>query len=159
MKIVFNFLLLFYIILSFAQEKNTEVVYYMYNDNNELVGINKTKSSAIRLFMANNDIEDITFFIDQDGSISPEKDFEENDRLLKGFIWRGDERIMTNEDIFDEDDNNIELVIIRGINNPIDIDAEEKERSRNEGDPVNNIKKTNTQAIKPKKTLASKKVR
>lgn len=133
-------------------EQNTEVIYYLYNDDDELVGINKTKCSKIRLFMANNDIEDITFFINPDGDIFPEKDMAENEKLLKGFIWRGDERIMTKDDIFDEDDNNIELAVIRGIDNPIDIDAEEEE---NEDDPVNS---PNTQATKPKKIPTRKKV-
>ncbi|NJB72295.1 hypothetical protein GGR42_002786 [Saonia flava] len=139
--------------------QNTEVVYYMYNDDDELVGINKTKCSKIRLFMANNDIEDITFFIDPDGDIFPDKDLPENERLLKDFIWRGDERIMTKDDIFDEDDNTIVLPVIRGINNPIDIDAEEGERSKNEGDPINTIKKKRERATKPKKTPVLKKVK
>ncbi|MEO9513801.1 MAG: OstA-like protein [Flavobacteriaceae bacterium] len=134
--------------------KNTEVIYYMYNDDQELIGINKTICSKIRLLMANNDIEDITFFINPDGDIFPDKDLPKESRKLKGFIWRGDERILTKEDIFDEDDNNIELVKIRGIDNPIDIDAEEEERRKNENDPVNQT--ATPKAIKPKKTAVKK---
>ena len=130
----------------------------MYNDDNELIGIDKTICSEIRLIMANNDIEDITFFTNPDGDIFPEKELPENGRKLKGFIWRGDERIYTKDDIFDEDDNNIKLVVIRGIDNPIDIDAEEEERSNNEGDPVNKIPGTNDEAQKPKKRPKVKKV-
>ncbi|RYC53204.1 OstA-like protein [Flagellimonas olearia] len=133
--------------------KNTEVIYYVYNDDEELVGIDKTICSKIRLLMANNDIEDITFFVNPDGDIFPEKDLPVESRKLKGFIWRGDERIRSKDEIFDEDDNNIELVKIRGIENPIDIDAEEEERSKNENDPVNNI---NSKATKPKKTQVQK---
>ncbi len=107
--------------------KNTEVIYYMYNDDDELIGIDKTICSEIRLIMANNDIEDITFFTNPDGDIFPEKDLPENARKLKGFIWRGDERIMTKDDIFDEDDNNITLVTIQGVNNPIDFENEDVE--------------------------------
>lgn len=120
-------------------DKNTEVVYYMYNDDNELIGINKTIASAIRITMANNDIEELTFRTQPEGNIFPEKELPLEERKLKGFIWRGDEQILTKDDIFDEDDNNIELVVIKGIENPIDIDAEEEERSQNAGDPVNNI--------------------
>ncbi len=108
---------------------NTEVVYYMYNDEQELIGIDKTICSKIRLLMENNDIEEITFYINPDGNIFPEKDLPEESRILKGFVWRGDERIRSKDDIFDEDDNNVELVKIRGIDNPIDIDTEERERS------------------------------
>ncbi|SMG51292.1 OstA-like protein [Arenibacter troitsensis] len=107
--------------------KNTEVIYYMYNDDQELIGIDKTICSAIRMTLANNEIEDITFITMPDGDIFPEKELPENSRLLKGFIWRGKERIMTKDDIFDEDDNNIKLVTIRGVDNPIDLDVEPEE--------------------------------
>ena len=139
--------------------KNTEVIYYMYNDDQELIGINKTICSAIRITMANNDMEDLTFITQPDGTIFPKKDFPEDSRKLKGFIWRGDERIMTKEDIFDEDDNTIELVVIRGIDNPIDIDAIEEERSKNEGDPINNIEPTNNQGTKPNERPKVQKVK
>ncbi len=137
--------------------QNTEVVYYMYNDDDELIGIDKTVCSKIRITMAENDIENLTFFTDPDGDIFPEKDLPENSRILKGFVWRGDERILTKDDIFDEDDNNLELVVIQGIDNPIDIDAEEQQRSQNESDPVNNIP-ANSKAIDPKASAAKKKV-
>ncbi len=134
--------------------KNTEVIYYVYNDDDELVGIDKTICSKIRLEMANNDIEDITFFVDPDGDIFPDKDLPVESRKLKGFIWRGDERILTKEDIFDEDDNNIELVKIRGIDNPVDIDTEEQERQKNSENTTSQA--PNSQAIKPKKTEVKK---
>ncbi len=129
--------------------KNTEVIYYLYNDAQELIGINKTICSAIRMTLADNDIEDITFLTNPDGDIFPETELPENSRKLKGFVWRGDERIREMEDIFDEDDNNISLVNIRGIDNPIDIDAEEAERSQNEGDPVNTGQAPNNKATVP----------
>ena len=137
--------------------QNTEVIYYVYNDDDELIGIDKTICSKIRITLAENDIEDLTFFIDPDGDIAPEKNMPENTRKLKGFIWRGDERILTKDDIFDEDDNNLELVVIKGIDNPIDIDAEEQQRSKNESDPVNNIPPA--KAIDPKKKVNPKKVK
>jgi lipopolysaccharide export system protein LptA len=136
--------------------KNTELIYYLYNDDDELVGINKTICSAIRMTMANNDIEDITFFTNPDGDIFPESELPENSRKLKGFIWRGDERIRKMEDIFDEDDNNITLVKIRGLDNSIDIDAEEEERSNNEGDPANKGQPLKNKASPPEKSTASK---
>ena len=138
--------------------QNTEVVYYMYNDDDELIGIDKTVCSKIRITMAENDIEDLTFYTDPDGDIFPEKDLPENSRILKGFVWRGDERILSKDDIFDEDDNNLELVVIKGIDNPIDIDAEELQRSQNETDPINNISSKN-KTIDPKKSTNPKKVK
>ncbi len=119
--------------------KNTEVVYWMYNDDDELIGINKTICSKINITLVNNDIEDLTFYVQPDGDLFPEKDLPPASRVLKGMLWRGDEQIKTKEDIFDDDDNNIVLPIIQGIENPIDIDAEEEERNKNSSDPVNNI--------------------
>lgn len=139
--------------------KNTEVIYYMYNDDQELIGINKTICSSIRITMANNDVENLTFRRDPDGDIFPEKELPVDSRKLKGFIWRGDERILTKDDIFDEDDNNIELVVIRGIENPIDIDAEEEERSLNPSDPVNKIPISKDESTEPGKRPKLKKVK
>ena len=138
--------------------QNTEVVYYMYNDDNELIGINKTECSAIRIKMANNDVEDMTFINAPDGTIFPDKDLSQEERILKGFIWRGDERIFSKDSIFDEDDNNIKLVVIKGIDNPIDIDAEKEDRDQNPSDPVNNIPLSNNNAQQPKKRPFAKKV-
>ncbi|QHI38993.1 LPS-assembly protein LptD [Kordia antarctica] len=100
--------------------KNTEVVYYMYNDENEFIGINKTICSAINLTLNESQIEDITFFTRPDGVIYPDKDLPKNARKLRGFVWRGDERMFSKEDIFDEDDNNLVLPVIRGVNNAMD---------------------------------------
>ncbi|WP_298520249.1 OstA-like protein [uncultured Kordia sp.] len=100
--------------------KNTEVIYFMYNDKSEFIGINKTICSAINLTLNNNQIEDITFFTRPDGVIYPDADLPKNARKLRGFIWRGDERMYSKDDIFDEDDNNLVLPVIRGLNNPID---------------------------------------
>ncbi len=107
--------------------RNTEVVYYMYDDDGNLIGINKTKCSKIRLKLEKSDIEDITFITDPDGNITPEKDFPPDSRKLEGFIWRGDERIRSPEDIFDADDNNLVLPVIRGITEPIDRENPEEE--------------------------------
>lgn len=139
--------------------KNTEVIYYMYNDDQELIGINKTICSSIRITMANNDVENLTFRVNPDGDVFPETELPENSRKLKGFIWRGDERILTKDDIFDADDNNIELVVIRGLDNPIDIDAEEEERSLNPNDPVNKIPIPEDESTEPNKRPKVKKVK
>ncbi len=138
--------------------KNTEVIYYVYNDDDELIGIDKTICSAIRITMANNEVEDLTFITDPDGNIFPEKDFPDDTRKLKGFVWRGEERIRTKDDIFDSDDNNLILPVIRGIDSPIDLDASEEDRNNNEGDPVNNIDPNSKKTQKPKERPKVKKV-
>lgn len=95
--------------------KNTEVVYYMRNEDQELIGINKNVSSKINLTLEGNTIETITFFKTVEGDIYPEKDLPENARKLRGFIWRGDERIRTKDDIFPEEENEIHEQIVKLI--------------------------------------------
>jgi lipopolysaccharide export system protein LptA len=80
--------------------KNAEVIYYMYNDANEFIGINKTVCSKINLELEANKINSITFFTKTDSFIYPESEFPENARKLRGFLWRGDERILSKDDIF-----------------------------------------------------------
>lgn len=103
---------------------NSEVVYFMYDDDEQLMGIDKTVCSRIRLLMEASEIQDITFFVDPDGVIYPEADLPEDSRILEGFIWRGDERMFRWQDVFDEDDNNLELPVIRGLSEPIDLESE-----------------------------------
>lgn len=85
--------------------KNTEVIYYMRNDAQELIGINKNVSSKINLTLNENTIESMTFFTQVDGDIYPEKELPENARKLRGFIWRGEERMKTKDDIFSKEEN------------------------------------------------------
>jgi lipopolysaccharide export system protein LptA len=84
--------------------KNTEVIFYMRNEKNELIGINKNVSSKINMILEGNNIETITFFTNVDGIIYPEEQLPENARKLKGFIWRGDEQILTKEDLFPKEE-------------------------------------------------------
>ena len=93
--------------------KNTEVIYYARNDANELVGINKSVSSKINLIIENNNIDTITFFKNVDGDLYPEEDLAENDRKLRGFVWRGEERIKSKDDIFPADENELNDKLVK----------------------------------------------
>lgn len=85
--------------------KNTEVIYYMRNDQKELIGINKNKSSKINILFNKDEVETLTFFREVDGDLYPEKDLPENARKFRGLVWRGDERIKSKEDIFPPEEN------------------------------------------------------
>lgn len=93
--------------------KNTEVIYYSRNDQNELVGIDKSVSSKINLILENNAIESITLFNNVDGDLYPEADLPENARKLKGFVWRGEERIKSKDDIFSAEENELNDKLIK----------------------------------------------
>ena len=118
----------------------------MYKDDGGLIGINKTICSKIRLKLDQSDIEEINFYTNPDGDLFPEKDLPESSRILQGFIWRGDERIRSKDEIFDADDNNLTLPVIRGITEPIDREAPDEEDSPE--DPVS-PRAGNTQGVLP----------
>ena len=88
--------------------KNTEIIYFMRNDEQELVGINKSVSSRINLTLEDNKIDAITQFEKPDSDLYPEKDLPENARKLRGFIWREDERIRSKDDIFPAEENELD---------------------------------------------------
>jgi lipopolysaccharide export system protein LptA len=104
--------------------KNAEVIYFMYNDDNEFIGINKSVCSAINLELNENQIETITFIKNTDGIIYPEAEFPENARKLRGFLWRGEERIKSKEDIFPDEENVLhEKITIETKKKELEIDA------------------------------------
>ena len=85
--------------------KNTEMVYYLYNDENlQLIGIDKTTCSALKMEFLEGQIDEITFLVSPNGNVYPEDELPLNERTLKGFTWRIVERPETIEDLFDEND-------------------------------------------------------
>ena len=91
--------------------KNNEVIYFTRNDQNELIGIEKSACSRINLLLENGKIETITFFNKNNGTLYPENEFPENVRKLRGFVWRIDEKIKSKEDIFPEEEKEAEIKI------------------------------------------------
>jgi hypothetical protein len=93
--------------------KNTEVIYFMRNEKKELIGINKNLSSRINMVMDDKSkVETITFYDNVDGDIYPEMDLPENARKLRGFVWRGDERIKNKEEIYPPDEVELDKKIV-----------------------------------------------
>ena len=96
--------------------QNTEVIYYVYDDQNNPAGINKSKCSQIRVdFATNQQIETVIFYKDIDGGIYPEDKINKEELRFPNFNWRGDEIILSKNDIFPEEEKNIQLTPIKGI--------------------------------------------
>ncbi len=102
--------------------KNAELIYYLWDDDDEFVGIDKRVCGLIQMVMLNNEVDNTTSFINVEGDIFPDSELPVNGRKFRGFYWRGDEIMHTPDDLFSEEDNNIVLPVINGVNNPIDID-------------------------------------
>ncbi|WP_369996329.1 OstA-like protein [Winogradskyella sp.] len=94
--------------------KNAETIRYMRNEENELIGIQKSKSGSINIQIVEQAIEEVRFINQIDGNIFPESDFPRSGRRLRGFDWRGEERPMSVEDLF-KDDPPLELPKIKGL--------------------------------------------
>ena len=85
--------------------KNTEMVYYLYNDEDlQLIGIDKTTCSALKMNFDNGEISNITFLVTPNGDVYPEDELPINERTLKGFTWRKNERPENVNDLFDNND-------------------------------------------------------
>ena len=106
--------------------QNTESIYYVYNDAKELVGINKLTCSHIKLYLDKKQQLQQTVFITQpSGNLYPEEKLHVNDRKFKEFIWRGDERIRSKEQIYSDAEKKIKPKEIKGMKSPEEIDEDE----------------------------------
>ena len=150
--------------------KNAESIYYLRNDQNELVGIDKSKSGNMRIWVTDNSIDEVRKIKQIDGSTYPEEDLPQNERILSGFEWREEERPRSIEDLF-ADDPPLELPIIKGLDEYVpqeeffdesmiqrakaaDKAAEEKAKylaSRNLPKQLMEDKKPDKKNLKPKK--------
>ncbi|HUH27046.1 OstA-like protein [Gelidibacter sp.] len=97
--------------------KNAEVINYSRDDNQDLIGINKSKSGKINLKIE-DEFKIITLLDQVDGDIYPESQFPENAKKLRGFDWREEERPKSVDDLF-KDDPPLVLPIIKGLDDYI----------------------------------------
>lgn len=142
--------------------KNSEVIYFARNSENELIGINKSKSSNINIKISGNTIDEIRLIKQIDGDLFPESQYPNNARLLRGFNWREDERPKSVEDLF-QDDPPLDLPVIKGIEDPLEeqaffdesmlqrIESSQKEEDKKEG------KENKAARNIPKKDIAKQK--
>ncbi|MDR9448175.1 MAG: OstA-like protein, partial [Psychroflexus sp.] len=79
--------------------KNAESIYYMRNDESDLIGIDKSYGSTITAIIEDNGIKEVTYYDRADSKTYPKKDLPPNARKVKGFIWRGEEQIFTKADL------------------------------------------------------------
>ena len=77
-----------------------KMLYYLYDDTTQdLIGIDKAISSAMRLQMEDNQIQSISFLTRPDGAVYPIEELPLNEQKLPGFYWRGDEMILSKNDL------------------------------------------------------------
>ena len=94
--------------------KNAESIFYLRNEKNELIGIDKATSANIEMFFEDGDIILYKRLFQPQAKTYPEADIPVNARKLKGFDWRPEERPKRVEDLFSEDPP-LELPTIKGL--------------------------------------------
>lgn len=129
--------------------KNTEKIYFMYNDLNEMVGIDKGVSSSINMQLENNRIVELTSFKKIESDTYPDKDFPKNARKLRGFIWRIDEKITSLDNIFPEDEKALDEKIKK----------ETAQKDKEEKKPMEVLKETTDYTKKEQSKKAKGKVK
>ena len=102
--------------------KNAESIFFARNDKQELIGIDKAKSGSISILFADGDIEEYTRHNQIDGNLYPESKYPEKEKRLKGFDWREDERPLSVEDLF-KDDEPLVLPVVKGLDDYIPQDS------------------------------------
>jgi len=82
--------------------KNAESIYYLRNDKQELVTIDRSKSAKLKVYFKVSEIDKIQKINQIDGKTYPENKFNDNLKELKGFNNRLDEKINSINELFNE---------------------------------------------------------
>lgn len=79
---------------------NAETVFYPKEDDGSFVGVNKTQSSFVTVYLQNQQVHHILFTTQTTGTMYPMDQIEEKDTRLVGFFWAAAERPKSPEDVF-----------------------------------------------------------
>jgi len=80
---------------------NAETIYYPKDDKDStLVGINKTQSSFVVMYIKNKKVERIVMTTATTGNMYPLTQLSGSDLYLKNFFWLEDQRPLKREDVF-----------------------------------------------------------
>ncbi len=79
---------------------NAETVFYPREDDGSYLGVNRTQSSFIKLFMKERQIDYVVFTTATTGVMIPLDQALETEKYLAGFFWAEAERPRSPEDIF-----------------------------------------------------------
>jgi lipopolysaccharide export system protein LptA len=79
---------------------NGEALYYVREENGDLIGINKSLSTDITIYLEENQVSSILLFTNSDANLFPPEDIPYEQRFLQHFKWITDSRPKEKEDIF-----------------------------------------------------------
>jgi lipopolysaccharide export system protein LptA len=79
---------------------NAQTIYYAREEDRSLIGINLSVSSDMLVFLEKNKLKTITYLINPESHLYPEKSVPLNERKLKNFKWEEKRRPLKKTDIF-----------------------------------------------------------
>lgn len=80
--------------------ENAESLYYIFDNSKLLIGINKTTSEKIKIKFLEREVDNISFFENSKGNMSPEDQINDTEKLLQNFRWESSIRPMHKFDVF-----------------------------------------------------------
>jgi len=79
---------------------NVELIYYVMDEDTLLIGINSMESNEMKIFLKNNEIEELRFYDKPDGKFWADKELPMTERKLRDFRWLDAYRSKEIADIF-----------------------------------------------------------
>lgn len=79
---------------------NAETVFYPREDDGSYLGVNKTQSSFVKLYLQNRQVERVLFTTATSGVMIPLREATESERKLNAFFWAEAERPRQPGDVF-----------------------------------------------------------
>jgi lipopolysaccharide export system protein LptA len=79
---------------------SAETLYYIFDDDMLLIGINKTKSQNVKIHFEESQVDNVVFHGKPSGKLSPEDQMSTSEIVLQGFRWEDKIRPQFPEDVF-----------------------------------------------------------
>jgi len=79
---------------------NVELIYYVMDEDTLLIGVNRMETNEMKMFLQDNEIEELRFYEYPDGKLWADKELPMTDRLLRDFRWLDTFRPKEIADIF-----------------------------------------------------------
>ncbi len=79
---------------------NAETVFYPKEEDGTIIGVNKTQSSFVKIFLQDRKIEHVLFTTATTGTMYPLDSIKLEDTRLAGFFWAEQERPLAPNDVF-----------------------------------------------------------
>ncbi|MBS1529480.1 MAG: hypothetical protein JSU01_04160 [Bacteroidetes bacterium] len=85
---------------------NSETIYFVHDSaTNKVTEMQRSLSSRVRVYFKDNKVQRIIFMAKPEHRYGPLEKFTEEDKTLKGFIWKPKERPVSKEEIIHAKDN------------------------------------------------------